>query len=456
VRNATADVERCTADAQSAAVTAEATRQAARQAEADRRQAELARKQAVDAKQGAEVRAAGATADFAKARAELSPQLAAQAAPIAAVGFPSALDAAQARETGRQVQSRTRAHDDWRNRRQERDQTAETIRTLLQAVSAVGAPADMTAAQAHLTELEAQLKELKRQRIDADKQRNAAELSERQLEAKARAAADAVTELAGELGRAEAEAQGKAQARMDAEHALPADALSWEPTALATELQQLEGANVESEFATLAKDRAEQGLRESQLADAERQIEERVPADARRPSPTLAPEVSAAELAVQQAEQARDAARRQAEELARQRQAREDAQEKLAAAEQRYSMHDRLSGLLGPEVLQLELVRDAECRIIELASETLGRVSCGELRFEPPNPAGKQAFDLRVHRTGCPEPIPSATCQAANAAGSPWRWRWPSAAMPAALPSRCNRSSSTRPSPTLTAPAGWR
>jgi DNA repair exonuclease SbcCD ATPase subunit len=110
----------------------------------------------------------------------------------------------------------------------------------------------------------------------------------------------------------------------------------------------------------------------------------------------------------QEAQRARDAAREVVAELARQRQQREEALRRLADVERSHALHDRLAGLLGPQGIQLDLLRDAERRIIELANVTLRRVSRGELSFEPPDPAATQALDLSVRRAGCPEPIPVA------------------------------------------------
>ena len=156
----------------------------------------------------------------------------------------------------------------------------------------------------------------------------------------------------------------------------------------------------------MAEDRALQGGRQRQLAEAERQIEQQVPPDSRRPSAEVEQEVTTAEKVVQDAERDRDTARDELAELTRQRNQREDMRQRLADAERNHALHDRLADLLGPRGIQLDLVRRAERRIIELANETLGQVSRGDLRFDPPEPTATQALDLSVRRAGCPEPIP--------------------------------------------------
>jgi DNA repair exonuclease SbcCD ATPase subunit len=70
-----------------------------------------------------------------------------------------------------------------------------------------------------------------------------------------------------------------------------------------------------------------------------------------------------------------------------------------------HALHDRLAGLLGPEGIQLDLVRGVEGRIMARANEILVRLSAGELRFEPPDPDSSRAFDLSVRRMGCSSPI---------------------------------------------------
>jgi DNA repair exonuclease SbcCD ATPase subunit len=61
--------------------------------------------------------------------------------------------------------------------------------------------------------------------------------------------------------------------------------------------------------------------------------------------------------------------------------------------------------LLGDRGIQLDLVRDAERQIIEFANDVLVRVSSGDLRFDPPDPASERSFDLTIRRADCPGPI---------------------------------------------------
>ena len=406
VRDTESAIGHCQDESRAAAAAAEAARQTARQLETERRQAEDDRAEAARNRGQAETRADEASSAFDSFHAELSPELAERVGGIDTDGFPIRVDVDRARETGRHLSRRTQARDDLRNRRQDRDSRIAAIATLEEAVRVVGAPADVTAARTELDCVVQSLEELDRARAEAEQEQRNAEQTERKLVEAIRQAASEVTGLAAAEGGAQANATNARARYEEAVRTLPPGALAWDPEALEEELQGFEAANVESEFVAMEEDRTLQAERERHLAQAERQIEEQVPLDARRPSDEVAPEIEVAERAVQLAEQACDAARDESARLAHQRADREATQAQLTAAAHTHALHDRLADLLGPAGIQLDLVRRAEWRIIELANETLGRVSRGELRFEPPDPVGSRAFDLSVRRVGCPEPIP--------------------------------------------------
>lgn len=115
--------------------------------------------------------------------------------------------------------------------------------------------------------------------------------------------------------------------------------------------------------------------------------------------------MSDAETATRNTESLHEQARTQLRSLIDQQDRRRETEEHLNDAERNHTLHDRLAGLLGPDGIQLDLVRGAEGRIIARANEILVRLSTGELRFEPPDAESSRAFDLSVRRRGCPDPI---------------------------------------------------
>jgi DNA repair exonuclease SbcCD ATPase subunit len=405
IRDAQAKCDEPRRQAESATEAAGAAQRAKQQREAERRRAETARDNAARDHSAAVTTANGARTTFDNALAELSRDLAERIVAIDVEGFPTRADLDHARETARQVDNRTRTCNELRRQCQDRDATAKAIATLEQAVTAVGAPTDVTEARAQLISDAGRLADWNRDRGEADQGRLKAEQAERDLLPHIRNALEEVNRLAGDVGRADADARTARRAFDEAVQALPDGALGWDGKALADELQQLEAADFERDFEAMAEDRALQVERQRRLTDAERQIEQEVPADARRPSAEVQQMVTVAEQAVRDAERQREAARDALAEFDRQRVRRADMRQRLADAERNHAMHDRLAGLLGPQGIQLDLVRHAERRIIDLANETLGRVSRGELRFDPPDPMATQPLDLSVRRAGCPDPI---------------------------------------------------
>jgi DNA repair exonuclease SbcCD ATPase subunit len=119
---------------------------------------------------------------------------------------------------------------------------------------------------------------------------------------------------------------------------------------------------------------------------------------------------------VRQAEQIeaeRDAAQtlaaRELDDLLRRASERARVARDLDDAGKQSDLHKRLAELLGKKGLQLALVRGAEAEIVELANDTLSRVSNGQLRLDRPPPPedddGEAVFDLTVRQEGRPHPI---------------------------------------------------
>ncbi len=403
---ADAHAARYRTDADAATEAATFARTAADTRTAERVAAEAAREVAARDRRTAEARAADARTAFDNACDELPPEMVARVVEIEADGFPSEADARDARSLGRQVKSRTTARDVARSRCQERDDTNREIATLEDAIAVVGAPPDVSAARAELAVCGERLTSLGTQRTQAERTQQRAAAAELDFNTRLAAALGEMTRLAGEVGGAEASAAAARANLEDAVGALPPEPLNEDPVALADELQRLEAGNVEREFDALAEDRALQAGRERQRDETEDAIRDRVPEDARRPAAEVEVEVTAAERATRAAEKARDEARRGAEHLSARRTERDALRLRLTDAERDHALYTRLTDLLGAEGIQLHLIRQAERRIVDLANEGLGRVSCGELRLEPPDPDSTEALDLSVRRTGCPDPIP--------------------------------------------------
>src|SRR5262249_51545222 len=152
IRDAKAKAEQCREESQAAAEAATISQSAADERAAERRGVEGARNQAAHNRRNAETRASEACAAFKNACAELSAELAERVEPIGADGFPSETDVTTARETKQLLADRTRARDKLHGQRQERDNTVAAMATLEQAVRAIGAPPDVSAARADLAD----------------------------------------------------------------------------------------------------------------------------------------------------------------------------------------------------------------------------------------------------------------------------------------------------------------
>ena len=398
-----------TVDTANAAVIAASERLG--QAESDRRGAEARRDSATRLRDDARRRAANANAAFEREIGFVGDAYAPRVAPIDADGFPTEGDVVAACATARELAARIRRRDDLLKQQRDRDQTQRDIQTLEGSVAAVGAPRDVTTARHALARIDEDLAGLRGKRAAAAKARDDAVQSEREATSAQHQLATRLTTLAGETTRAEGEVDSVRRALDAAIAALPeahrqsAPSVSPEQLqALADELAGLRDSRVEEQLNALSEDRALQAERERQLSEVERQIGA-VPEDARRPAAEVERGVATAESATRQAELLHDEARTRVRTLAGQRDQRRETERQLGEAERNHTLHDRLVGLLGPDGIQLDLVRGAEHRIIARANETLMRLSGGGLRFEPPDPESPRSFELSVRRLGCPEPI---------------------------------------------------
>jgi exonuclease SbcC len=400
------EMQRCRAGLKTATIASEAAQQLLLQRESERRIAENCRNEATRNRREAESRATAARRAFANARTELSPGLANRIGEIESSVFPSQEEVNDARNHGRQLPGRIQFRNVLSALCRDRKINDEQIRTLTQAVQAIGAPVDMATVQVELTEHEQRLGDLNRDRATEDKNCRKAELAEQRLSGQIRHAADQLNQLASSLGSAETKLDNARKAHEEAVANLPNGATSLDPVTIANELQRLEAAHVEREFEALASDRALRTEWERNLVDIQRQIEEQIPLNARRPPADVQSQVPEAERRVFDADRERQLAQQRLATLTDQRVERISAQQELIDVERNHALHNRLAELLGAEGIQLFLLRNAERRITDLANEVLNRVSRGELRFEPPDPMGIQAFDLNVRRLGCPEPIP--------------------------------------------------
>lgn len=383
-----------------------AAQRLAQQSERDHRAAENSRNEAIRNRQDAERRAAAARVAFENVRSELTRDTASRVGDIETCGFPTLEEVNQARGIGRELQGRMLARNDFQTRCQERDNNTAQIQMLTQAVQAFGAPLDVASIQVQQVQCERRLREFNFDRATEEQNRTNAESAEQNFSGQIQQVTDQLNQVTSLLGGAQNQLENARRAHGEAVAALPEEAATWNPDELANELQSLEITQVEREFDALANDRAIRAEWERNLAETERQIEEQVLPNARRPAAEVQPLVEEAEKRVRETDRERQVAQQHLDKLTCQQVERGNALQALIDAERNHELHDRLADLLGPEGIQLNLLRNAEQRIIETANEVLNRVSRGELRFDPPDLSGSQAFDLNVRRLGCPEPIP--------------------------------------------------
>jgi len=411
VQGAEANLKRCRREVSTTSANTTAAQNRHHQVASECRIAGQRRDDAIRARDDARIRATKANTAFDRALSALAEPFLNRVGAIASDWFPTADDLAEMRATMKDLAARTSHRDCLLQRRRDRDQTKHDIQILEQSVAAVGAPADVTNARTELAQIEEALLGLRDKRVEAEDLRVAAEQSEGNLLTQQQELTVQVAQLAGDVAGAKA---GVASAEKQLDTAISLIPESHRATAaittadelqvLTTELAGLAEGRVEEEFAALAEDRALKADRERQLSEVDQQIAQ-MPLDARHPVAEMERAVSNAEAATRNVEQLHDQARTQLRSLIDQQDRRRETERHLDDAERNHTLHDRLAGLLGPDGIQLDLVRGAEGRIIARANEILVRLSTGELRFEPPDAESSRAFDLSVRKRGCPDPI---------------------------------------------------
>ena len=411
VKTADTNLERCRGEVSAASAAALAAEGRHSQIVADFRAAEQQHGDAVRAGDNARGRITTAHTAFDQAFGALDELFSSRVAAIAGDGFPSAADIAQMRLIAKELAARVCARDCLLECQRDREQTTHDIGVLQQSVVAIGAPADVTSTRADLAKIKTALAGLRDTRGEADNACVAAKGFERQLLTQQQELGVQLMQLSSDVATARGDVSSArkqlnaAVALVPESHRAMATTIgAGELQALADELSALQDGKAEEEFAALAEDRILQADRERQLSEVERLIAQ-LPPDARRCAADVEQEVSDAEAATRTAEQLHDQARTQLRSLIGQRDQRRQTEQRFDEAERSYTLHDRLAGLLGAEGIQLDLVRGAERRIIACADEILGRLSTGELRFEPPDAESSRAFDLSVRRRDCPHPI---------------------------------------------------
>lgn len=410
VRDADADVQRCRGEVAAATEAATQAWKLSEQCEAERRDAEGVLENAAAARRQAEQRSADARIGFDAALAELTEDFRCRVPGIEGDGFSTAEDLAELRRLRSELPQRTQERERLSGLRRDRDACSTDITTLEQAVRAIGAPPDVSAARIALADQEEALAGLNTERPQTNQSLTDAEEAGRTLASQLTQLTEQVTNLSTQVGRGENAVSAARRELTDAVQAVPAPYRENAPAdnaRLAEELKELEVSSAERDYASIAEDRTLQAERVRQLDEAERQLAS-VPEDARRPASEVLPEVTAAELASQAADELRRTAADGLARLNRQRADRQEAEQRLATEERNHTLHDRLAGLLGDRGIQLDLVRDAERQIIELANDVLVRVSSGDLRFDPPDPTSERPFDLTIRRVDCPGPIAMA------------------------------------------------
>lgn len=171
------------------------------------------------------------------------------------------------------------------------------------------------------------------------------------------------------------------------------------------EAASLEARSIEQQLAQLDLARRETHGLEMQIAAWQAEAG-RLPAGARQDAAAVAALLQAARQQRQQHESARQQSQQLHHQLSETRRRRQELHQRLKNAERDKHRHSMLAELLGRDRLQMHLLRRAERAIVELAQETLDRLSGGNLTLQlrPPNldSPGEDALSLEViqHRTG--------------------------------------------------------
>jgi DNA repair exonuclease SbcCD ATPase subunit len=176
--------------------------------------------------------------------------------------------------------------------------------------------------------------------------------------------------------------------------------------ALDAEQQRIMGAGVLEQFRQLEQDTAQRDGWAKRLDELGRQMKD-IPLHSHVSVSVAEQQLSEAKLAATNANAARDAAKKKADDLVTEAGRFRKLVEDVAAAEKKSDLHRKLDDLLGKAGLQRELVRSAEREIVRLANDTVQNLSDGELAIELDRGANgdDEAFALQVRRADGPTPI---------------------------------------------------
>ena len=375
------------------------------QCEADAGTAETGLNGARQQWQLAEQKSAMARRTFQDALAGLAAEIARNVPAIELTGFPAESDVAAASRAAGELAAAQRKLSGCDALIQKRQSLEGAIRTRREAVKAIGAPPDVSAARTQATTLLKELQTLNRELEAENKLRDGAASDERSTVANLKT-------VTGELSSATAQWNdaviASALAGQAFEQALAAVPIAFhgevDHAALAKECQALEEAKVEEHAAAAANDRSLQKQREARRAELDAKIEA-IPEASRRPASVVDLELKAAQATAKKANDELAAAKSDWDRLQGQRDRRQKLEADLLQAEKEQARHNTLVDLLGETGLQQALTAAAGRRILDHADDALASISEGELRFER-SEAGENDFDLQIRRTGCPEPIP--------------------------------------------------
>ena len=176
-----------------------------------------------------------------------------------------------------------------------------------------------------------------------------------------------------------------------------------------TAFQRLATGKITDEFEALQLDEARREEWTAQLADLSAQLDA-VPKEARRPLRHAEEACDLAKVTALGADDAWQAAREAAGNLARRKTAFAELCSELSAAERATAVHAKLHDLLGNSGLLRELVRIAEVEIVRFANDSLQKLSDGDLALELSREPKKEteALVLLVRRSESSEPTPVA------------------------------------------------
>ena len=201
-------------------------------------------------------RAAQAQRAFANTLKALGTPFVDRVAAVSNAGFPTPDDLITIRDTAEDLPNRDHAYSELRVLQGDREQTARDIRILEESVTAVGAPADVTAALADLKQIEQKLVTLRSSHSLAEDVRVAAESAESEGLFKQRELNLRVIQIAGAVAKEEAAIESAGSQRDAAIMTLPemerATAITVTAEILRThaeELSQLESDKVQEQFA---------------------------------------------------------------------------------------------------------------------------------------------------------------------------------------------------------------